>query len=135
MEGNISVVLKLRYSTKSKRIMSRTSLISTHPCKQSAVRAPPDCCAFQQERSEHLLCLCCSGSIGGVHGLAFMLVGDGVGQQGSRRLGGGVGIGHENGCLRASRAMVVCVGVEVFPVPFPHGIGRPSWFRRVIQIS
>src|SRR5258708_6438846 len=135
MEGNISVVLKLRHYTKSEQITSHASSISTHPRKQSAVRAPPDCCAFQQERGERLLCLCCSGSIGSVHGLVFMLVGDGVGQQGSRRLGGGVRIGRENGCLRASRAMVVCVGVEVFPVPFPHGIGRPSWFRRVIQIS
>src|SRR5258707_666793 len=57
--------------------------------------------------------------------------------QGSRGAGiwGGVGIGHKNGCLWASWAIVVCVGVQVFPVPFPHGIGQPGWSWCVIQIS
>src|SRR5258708_21053349 len=88
MEESISMLLKLRYGTKSEKRTRHTSSISTHPRKRSTVRAPPDCCAFQQEHGKHLLCLCCSGSVGGVHGLAFMLVADGAGQQGSRCLGG-----------------------------------------------
>src|SRR5713226_1881470 len=122
MEESISMLLKLRYGTKSEQITSHTSSISTHPCKRSTVRAPPDCCAFQQEHGECLLCLCCSGSIGGVHGLVFMLVADGTGWQGSRHLGGESGWGMRMGvCVLLGRWSYACV--QVFPVPFPHSIG------------
>src|SRR5712692_8914097 len=42
---------------------------------------------------------------------------------------------HENGCLWASWVIVVCMGIWVFPVPFPHSIGWPGWSWHVIQIS
>src|SRR5258707_666795 len=118
MEESISMLLKLRYCTKSKRIMSHASLILTHPHERSAVCAPLDCYAFQQECSECLLCLCCSGSTGGIHGLAFMLVWDGAGQQGSRHLGGSWDRAQEWVSVGFLGNSGVC-GCPGFSSPFP----------------